>query len=49
MSWCGWVCLGCHYLDRGQAQALGSIPLPHQQQRLVGKGPAAEAAQRGNP
>lgn len=39
ISCCGGVCLCCHYLDRGQAQAQaqGSIPRPHLQQRLVGK------------
>lgn len=46
-SWCGKVCLCCHYLDRGQARALGSIPLPYQQ-HLLGKWQAAGAARQGN-
>lgn len=47
-SWCGWLCLCCHYLDRGQVRALGSILLSHLQQHLVGKWPAEGAAQLGN-
>lgn len=46
-SWCGWVCLCWHYLDRGQSRALGSIPPPYRQ-HLVGKWRAAGAARWGN-
>lgn len=47
-SWCGWVCFCRHYLNRGQAQALGSVPQPRRQ-HLVGKWLAAGAARWGNP